>query len=747
MSRHPIGNPGFQPPVWEQEMDAEQLAVIRHTDGPLQVLAQAGSGKTRSAVHRVARLVSEGVDGDRILMVTFSRKAAQEMDARVRHLGISNVNCQTWHSLTLRILREDACPQAAWTVDEKDRAKIFVKKALGHEHTNWVGADLTKVRRFIAHCKANLFAPDSDGAAKLAAKQFRHQAGKAIVAYAVSQDLIEQAQLLTFDDMLVYAHRHLTVEENRAEWAGRFDFVITDEAQDNSRAQVALQEMLARDHRNIMVVGDLAQAIYSFRGSSPAYLAAFLGEWGAARVAMCRNYRSGAAIVRLANEVIRVAPEFRQPEDMIAMRGVEGAVLEVAAHTLEDEADELVSYLKRETESGRKLGDVCVIFRTNAQSRALEEALLRERFAYQIIGGTNFYERKEVKDLLGYVRVALGRDRDGDSVKRCINAPFRFLGARFVDRVMQIAAGYQLVPAQVPWADVVHQAGRQAGIQQRQQQSAQGWAELIGYLTRRIDEQASAYEVLDDVVRRTGYLAWLEKEEGEESIESSHAANVRELLRVAQNFKLVDELLAYVDKQVAESEKQKRSRQTTADKLTLMSIHRSKGLEWPVVWVAGCNDGILPHARTEDIEEERRLMYVAITRARDVLVVSHVRELATRTGLKTVVRSEFLASLGRKDEGVEEASQKEEGASGESEEAESLVSDADPCEGVDDGQPGVRSASPAPSCLGECENEDCARRLFESPQAVIEVKVGTGTMRLCHACLPYEVESETRVSQ
>jgi ATP-dependent DNA helicase UvrD/PcrA len=641
------GNPGF-PPVWEREMDEQQLAVIRHTDGPLQVLAQAGAGKTRSAVHRVARLVAEGVPGDRILMVTFSKKAADEMDARCRHLGIGSVECMTWHKLCLRILREDGTPQSQWNVDDKDRAKLHVKKAMGYEHVNWIGGDLTKVRRFIAHCKANLFDPDSEGACELATRQFRHQAPKALRVFSISQDLIEEAGLLTFDDMLVFAHRHLLDENNRAGWAGRFDYVITDEAQDNNLAQVVLQEMLARDHRNLQVTGDLAQAIFAFRGSSPAYLAEFLDKWQASRIAMMRNYRSGRAIVRFANDVIRPTPTYRQPEDMIAMRDVEGRVEEVACHTLEDEAGELVAFLKREVPDRRKLSDVCVIFRTNAQSRSLEEALLKEKMPYQIIGGTNFYERKEVKDLLGYLRVAAGRDRSGDAVKRCINAPFRFLGAKFVDRVM--ALGLQWLQSETPfgevtpWPELVDQAAGQAGIQQRQVASAHTWAEMIGFVAKRIEVGASAYEVLDEVVRRTGYIAWLEKEEGEESIESSHAANVREMLRVAANFKLTEDLLDYVDRQVADSERQRRNRQS-ADKLTLMSIHRSKGLEWPVVWIVGCNEGILPHGRNDDIEEERRLMYVAVTRARDHLVVSHVRELATRVGLKTVERSRFLESL------------------------------------------------------------------------------------------------------
>jgi len=241
----------------------------------------------------------------------------------------------------------------------------------------------------------------------------------------------------------------------------------------------------------------------------------------------------------------------------------------------------------------------------------------------------------EVKDLLAYLRVAFDRDKDGDGIRRCINAPFRFLGAKFVERVMALRADPNNRDAY--WADVVAKATQQAGLQRRQVQSANEWVDLIG----RIGEMdGGPYEVLDQVVRQTHYIEYIEKEEGaEDSVDSSHGANVRELLRVAQAFKTVGELLDYVDQNVLESARQKRGKRDNS--LTLMSIHRSKGLEWPTVWVVGCNETIFPHPRG-DQEEERRLMYVAATRARDHLVFSHVAELATRAGLKTVDRSHFL---------------------------------------------------------------------------------------------------------
>jgi len=631
-------------PVWEQRMNDEQLAAIRHDSGPLRLLAVAGAGKTRAIVHRAVRLVEHcGVNPERILMVTFSRKAADEMDARMRHLGLGSVSCQTWHAFCLRVLKEDATRYATWTIDDKDRAKFHTKKAMGHEGENWIGGDFTKVRRFIGHCKANLWDADSSAARAHAEKVFGHQAGRAIRVFAISQDAIENNGLLTFDDMLVYVYRHFQQSEPaRLAWAGRFDHVMSDEDQDSNGAQIALAEQMARDHRNYVAVGDLAQGIYSFRGSDVRYLAEFPERWGSPTIEMVRNYRSGSSIIDLANSIIRPG-KHRLERDMIAERDggtFEGKVEVVACDVLEDEGRELVDFVNRHKDGGGSYADVCCLFRLNAQSRAIEEALLKARVPYVLIGGTNFYERKEVKDLLAYLRVAMNKDHDGDGVRRCINAPFRFLGAKFVERVMaEWDGGYD-------WDECVDRAAETTGIQSRQKASAKEWLAILDQVREKacgtVDEEGKPADVLDFLIRKTGYLAWLEKEEGEESIESSHAANVRELVRVAANFGTVEELLDYVDENVRQSAKQRRK--APRDAVTLMSIHRSKGLEWPVVWVVGVNDQILPHARGDE-EEERRLLYVAVTRARDHLVLSHVREMATRMGLKTVERSRFLDGI------------------------------------------------------------------------------------------------------
>ena len=640
-------------PEWERGMNPEQLEVIRHEAGPIACYAGAGSGKTRALVHRVVRLVSHvGVAADRIFCVTFSRPGADEMAARVKQLGVGGVEVKTWHAFCARVLREDGTPQGRWSVDDKNRAKTFVKTAGGYQHENWTGMDLTKVCRFIGICKANLWGPEDDETTFQARTIFGPAAQRAVRVYAISQALIEGANLLTFDDMLVYVARHFCENEYaRASWAAKFDYVMTDEAQDNNIAQVTLARDLAKDHRNLMVVGDPGQAIYGFRGSSPKFLTDFSDEWSAKVVTMARNYRSGKAIVDVANAIIREG-QHRLPDDMTAERGVDGEVTVMSADTLDDEAAEFVSFCQAHRESGGTLADVTVLFRLNAQSRALEEGLLKARIPYVLIGGVNFYERKAVKDLLAYLRLAAGRDKEGDAVRRCINAPFRFLGVKFVERVMAVAESGEASSTRGPeWTQVVSIASAQTGIQERQRVSARQWVEIVENVRGMIDNgiqvsgdgarvPAGAQDVLAYVLRATNYIAWLEKEEGEESIESSHAADVREMQRVAGAFATVGELLDFVELQVASSGKNRKHTRGEPC-VTLMSIHKSKGLEWPVVWVVGCNENILPHAKG-DPEEERRLMYVAATRARDHLIVSHVRSMATRIGVRSLEGSRFL---------------------------------------------------------------------------------------------------------
>lgn len=643
-------------PVWERGMNPEQLEVILHTDGPICVGAVAGSGKTRALVNRIARLIASGVSEDRICALTFSTKAAEEMNKRLSDVGITRCRVGTWHSFALQILREDHTAWYERTIDKKDRAEYVLKDVIGWKGMNW-STDITKLKSFIGKCKANLYAPMSEEAKALATETFGPSfAARACIAFERYNEALTKENLLTFDDMLVFAAEHLSNEDNRRAWAARFDHVLQDEGQDANGAQDFIGTALAKDHRNYMVVGDVAQSIYAFRGSSPLFLANFTKVWPDAKsVVMNRNYRSGKKVIDVANSIIRPAT-IRIDRDMIAERPEEGVVKVCAHESLDDEGRAIADTIRIAKEGGTAYSDFTCLYRTNAQSRAIEEALLALRIPHLVVGGVSFYERKEVKDILAYLRVATGKGRVED-IKRCINAPFRYLGAKFVERVMNAASVHDNGINSVDWPDLVKMVAQGERIQARQVGSANAWAALMLELSCAIDRgampeatdaektAARPSALLSEIVKRTGYIEWLTKEEGEESIENSMGANVREMIRVAERFDTAAELLDFVTKTIKAAREQREDQQAGGNRVLLMSIHRSKGLEWPNVFVCGMNEAILPHGMG-DPEEERRLAYVAVTRARDLLVMSYVRRIATKAGIREAHPSRFLADAG-----------------------------------------------------------------------------------------------------
>jgi DNA helicase-2/ATP-dependent DNA helicase PcrA len=313
-----------------------------------------------------------------------------------------------------------------------------------------------------------------------------------------------------------------------------------------------------------------------------------------------------------------------------------------------------------------------VLYRTNAQSRAPEEQLLSNKVPYVVIGGTNFYDRKEVKDLLSYLRIAAGRASFED-VRRTLNAPMRFLGKEFLGKVENIGGGgarrnganrpgmAKAREGGVDWTEVVRRAAALDGLQQRQRTSARAWADLIESMAVRISEGRAAMErdggvpssevpkpaqLIEEVITVTDYTAWLTRDEGTESPENNRVSNVRELVRASERFNCVDALLDYVEETLEASRRAKREADDQPNRVTLMSIHRSKGLEWPVVFLIGANEKILPHGRCEDPNEERRLAYVAFTRARDTLKVSCVQQAALGTRVVMLEPSRFLEEAG-----------------------------------------------------------------------------------------------------
>lgn len=642
-------------------LNPEQIRAVQHGTGPAVVAAVAGCGKTRVIVLRMKLLIEGGAEEERVLAVTFSVKAAKEMNDRLVSLGVARARVGTFHSLSWQIVRAERPDLARWQLDDRDRYRNIVKEALGFRHLDWKQADLTVVLSYIGRCKASAALPGTDEAMQLAQRLHRalpctqRDPSLLATAYFTAEEIRRDRQLLTFDDQLLEAWTLLTTDEAcRARWAARWDYVLQDEAQDENAVQRQIASALARDHRNYMIVGDPSQSIFGFRGSDPSGMLRFPAEWGGEMIGMVRNYRSGRRIIEVANRAIDAMPaDSHLGTKIVAERELDGQVTTTRYADFDQEGAGVVERILEACADGRRWGDCAVLYRTNAQSRGVEEALLSARVPYVVAGGTNFYDRKEVKDLLAYLRIAEGR-ADFDDVRRAINTPFRFLGKAFLEGLESASRAHS---GTVPWTTIVRSyidSGR-AGLQQRQRTSALSWCALIddiaALLKRAADKQSATADdvlearparVLEGVVVDVDYTAWLTRDEGTESPENNRVSNVRELIRAAERFPTAAELLDYVDETLDKAAAAKRDG-GSADCVTLMSIHRSKGLEWPVVHLIGVNGKVLPHARAEDLAEERRLFYVGVTRARDELHISCVSRAAVGARVVQLEPSRFLA--------------------------------------------------------------------------------------------------------
>lgn len=630
----------------------EQLEVVEHELGPLVVNAVAGSGKTKAVVGRIERLIAKGVPAKRILAVTFSRAAAMEMNERLQQVAPrSGARVGTFHSLALELLSTELPDFDSWELSEP-RSRLILKQVLGWQEMDWKKADVTVCEGYISRCKCDLAGPGTERARDLAAMLYRarrkadSEPDKLLRAYERYEELRKEKRILTFDAMLMEAVLLLRDQINvRTRWQAKYDHVIADEGQDSNLAQVTMAELLSTVHTNYMAVGDEYQRIYSWRGALEGTLLRFSARWpGATVVGLARNYRCGKAIIAVAN---RTLAALGSQLPMIAERSLEGVVTcrvyadfdAEAVRVARDILDRSTGWSLDPNQPPCRLRDFAVLYRTQAQSRALEEAMLGARIPYTLKAGCNFYERAEVSDLLAYLRIAAGA-KEVDHVVRCINRPFRFLGKAFLAKIEEVAQKTGLTGTAVVRAVV-----NSFGVQARQEASALSWCGLVEEVAKRIANTrspAGPASLLELILTQTEYLEWLMREEGDETTENSRVSNVRELIRVAARFQSAQELLAFVDTTIEAARTAARENRSI-DAVTLSTLHGSKGLEWRCVHMVGVNEGILPHARSEEPSEERRLFYVGVTRARDELHLSCVRSAVINGKVRAIAPSPFLA--------------------------------------------------------------------------------------------------------
>ena len=614
-----------------ESLNPRQREAVEYAEGPLLILAGPGSGKTRVIAHRIAYLVKEkGVRPRRIIAVTFTNKAAREMRDRVLALVGEetghDITLGTFHSVCARILRIDGehigVPRGFTIYDDSDQISA-VKRALDDLGLDPKRVAARAVLSAISRAKSELQGPRQFAA--IVADYFQEVTSRVYLRY---QDILEENQALDFDDILVKTVNLFQEREDIVEkYADRYQYVHIDEFQDTNISQYVLGKQLASRHRNICVVGDPDQSIYSWRSADIRNILNFEHDFPDARVVILdQNYRSTQTILDSAHSVIALNKQ-RKEKNLWTENGPGGPVVVHEAYDHEDEAAFVAEEIKRlNREEKLPHHSVAVMYRTNAQSRPLEEALVRRSIPYRLVGGTRFYERREVKDLLAYLRL-IQNPFDSVAMMRIINVPTRGIGNRTLDELNRWSRERSVPPYTSLQLVADAEADSPEGITSAhpfQKRTAGALLRFLGLLNELISlaKTASLSELVDALIDRIDYKPYiLADPDGEERWE-----NVQELRAVVieydqlkpdqalpsflEDVALITDVDEYDDK---------------ADSVTLITLHAAKGLEFPVVMIVGLEEGLLPHMRSlesgspEQLEEERRLCYVGMTRAKQHL--------------------------------------------------------------------------------------------------------------------------------
>jgi DNA helicase-2/ATP-dependent DNA helicase PcrA len=619
-------------------LNTEQREAVLHTRGPLLILAGAGSGKTRVITSRIAYLVGDGhAQPAELLAVTFTNKAADEMRSRVEALLGSECGgmwISTFHALCARLLRREA-PAIGLSrdfviYDSSDQLTV-VKQALRTLHIDEALVQPRAALARISHAKNRMEGPE----ALRAAASWNHRDDQLAAVYAYYLDALRDSHALDFDDLLLrtvdlFEHS----EQVRTRYAGQFRFVMVDEYQDTNRPQYLLIRRLAEIHRNLCVVGDPDQSIYKWRGADLRNILDFERDFPETRVVRLeRNYRSTQIILDAASAVIRRNRNRKDKQLWTDRPGGERIVYFCGGDEL-DEAD-FITRTARSSLADDVDAAVAVLYRTNAQSRTIEDALTREGVAYKIIGGVRFYERKEVKDALAYLRLVIN-PHDDVSLRRVINVPARGIGKAVMETIESLtpagaddlpllATGLQ--PASSPkslWARIVRGLNERA-FPSRAAAPLTAFRDLVVSLTDLARSERVSVGI-GKILDRSGYLQDLHDERNEEA--ESRIENLAELVSAAREYESREadpSLSGFVDRVslLSDADEEEGSRDA---RVFLMTLHSAKGLEFPVVIMAGLEEGLFPHSRSsndeEELEEERRLCYVGMTRARLRLVLT-----------------------------------------------------------------------------------------------------------------------------
>lgn len=626
-------------------LNPQQAEAVINTEGPMLIMAGAGSGKTKVLTCRVANLLQKGVRPYRILAITFTNKAAAEMRERVNNMSgpaAKDVWLFTFHAFCARFLRMeiDKLPGYGGNFAIYDTAdsQNLIKQILKEMNLDDKRFQPSGILSRISNAKNAL----QDAAA------FARQAGdfyeqKVADIYSRYEQKLQLNNALDFDDLLMLSIKLLQEnQEVREKYQDRFDYLLVDEYQDTNHAQYLLTKFLAAKHRNICVVGDADQSIYGWRGADIQNILDFEKDYPDAKVIKLeQNYRSTQIILDAANAVIENNTG-RKPKNLWTENKSGADIIYFQAVDERDEARFVIEQLQNlQRTENKKLGDMAILYRTNTQSRIFEEMLIKSGISYNMVGGLKFYERKEIKDIIAYLRVIFN-PADSLSLLRIINVPKRGIGDASLAKIQSYAAANN-----VSLFEAVSNAAAIDGLSSRFVSKLDDLAGIIFELMNLAGE-APVEDLIDRVLRDTGYLEELENERTPQA--QSRIDNLHELISVAQEFAASEEennlenFLAHValvsdidDTELGE------------DAITLMTLHSSKGLEFPVVFLVGMEEGLFPHARTlmdeTEIEEERRLCYVGITRAKEKLFLSSTKMRTIYGNTVTYPPSRFLQEI------------------------------------------------------------------------------------------------------
>lgn len=632
-------------PIFDTLND-RQCEAVNHTKGPLLITAGAGSGKTKVLTCRIAHLLELGVAPYRILAITFTNKAAKEMKERVQNLvgaQADSIWLSTFHSFCAKLLRFEIDGFHGYTrnftiYDSSDQL-VLIKECLKKLNLDDKQFTPRSVLGTISAAK-NVLMDAKTFAGK--AEDFYQQ--KVSEAYALYQAKLKENNALDFDDLLFLAVRLLEEKDDvREKYQERFQYVLVDEYQDTNHAQYALTKILAAQWRNICVVGDADQSIYAWRGADIRNIIDFTRDYpDAASIKLEQNYRSTKTILNAANAVID-NNESRPRKTLWTENPSGNKVIHYQAQTEHDEADYITGAIYNRHEiSHEPYGDMAILIRTNAQSRVLEEKLMRYAIPYTMVGGTKFYDRKEIKDVLAYLRL-LYNPEDSLSLTRIINVPKRNIGATTMEHVAAYAEGEGISlfealssPDAIP-------------VTKRAQTALENFAAMIFDLLNDIDG-LDVLSLIEKVIKDTGYGEMLDKEAEHDPQGVSRKENVGEFLSVAKDYMDSNpdgNLQDFLENVALVSDVD--DFESSESKVTLMTLHAAKGLEFPVVFLAGLDEGLFPHSRTlmdpEQIEEERRLAYVGITRAERQLYVTNAVTRTMYGRISAYMPSRFLGEI------------------------------------------------------------------------------------------------------